>query len=312
MAQLIQETDGTRYVKETQVEEQPEALRGLLNDTRWKILQHIAEKPSYPAAIADELDINDQNVYYHIREMRDSGIIEVASREERGGSLAKYYQPTAQAYALDLPGEGKPADMPISGTSSPVRDFLHPFISNGTIDCRIIVGSPDPHGPHQVRGRDGHYAVDIGALLGRHGSIEREVAELDTEVKNEDAYDDNLVLVGGPLTNTITAEFNSYLPVRFDQENFPYRRLLSDQTGEEYSDDSIGLIAKARNPKNQDHFIIVIAGIRNTGTTAAVLGLTEHADDILDDYENEDTWARVVRGRDMDSDGKIDEVEVVE
>ncbi len=312
MARLITEEDGRQYSTETNVEDSPEGLKGLLNETRWTILTALAEEPSYPAALADRLDLHEQKVYYHIREMRDHGIIEIASREERSGSIAKYYKPTAHAYTLQLPNSDRQlADLPAQ-EDTPARRFLDQFITSGRIDGRIVVGSPDPHGPHQVRGRDGHFAVDIAALLGRHGSLEDELSRLDTDIKNESAYDDNLFLVGGPLTNVITAEFNEYLPVRFDQQNFPYRRLISEQTGEEYSEGTIGLIAKTPNPEATEKTATVIAGIRNTGTRAAVLGLTQHAEKVLDEYEGEDTWARVVRGRDMDGDGRIDAVETVE
>lgn len=312
MARLITDQDGRQYSTETNVEDSPEGLKGLLNETRWAILTALAEEPSYPAELAEKLDLHEQKVYYHIREMRDHGIIKIASREERSGSVAKYYQPTAHAYTLRLPGGDRQlADLPVQ-EDTPARRFLGQFIAGGTIDGRIVVGSPDPHGPHQVRGRDGHFAVDIAALLGRHGTIEGELSRLDTDINNETAYKDNLFLVGGPLTNIITAEFNDYLPVHFDQQNFPYRRLTSEQTGDEYSEGTIGLIAKIPNPEATEKTAIVVAGIRNTGTRAAVLGLTQYADDIIEDYEGEDTWARVVRGRDMDGDGRIDAVETVE
>ncbi len=312
MDRLLKERDGGYYTKKTVTEQDPGKLKALSNTTRWKIVKSVAEKPKYPAQIADELGISEQNIYYHIKQLRDSSILKKISQEERGGSLAKYYALNAPAYTLDVPGTDEtPADLPMQQTDSSSR-FLSPFIRNGKINCTVVVGSPDPHGPHQVRGRDGHYAVDLAAYLGRHGTADTNITALDVEVRNEEAYSDNLLLVGGPLTNTLTAEFNPYLPVRFEQENFPYRHLVSDQTGNEYKEENIGLIAKTRNPKDQNKFIIVIAGIRNQATRAAVMGLTQHPEKILGDYEGEETWARVVQGLDMDGDGKIDEIEIVE
>jgi len=312
MARLLTDEDGRQYSTETQLADSPDGLKGLLNETRWQILTSLAEESSYPAELAEKLGLHEQKVYYHIRQMHDHGIIEIASREERSGSVAKYYKPTAHAYTLRLPGGDRQlADIP-AGEDTLARRFLGQFITGGRIDGRIVVGSPDPHGPHQVRGRDGHFAVDIAALLGRYGTLEGELSRLDTDINNESDYDDNLFLVGGPLTNVITAAFNEYLPVRFDQQNFPYRRLISEQTGEEYSEGTIGLIAKIPNPEAPEKTAIVVAGIRNTGTRAAVIGLTNHADDVITDYDSEDTWARVVRGRDMDGDGHIDAVKTIE
>ncbi|MFB6217321.1 MAG: hypothetical protein ABEJ72_10235, partial [Candidatus Aenigmatarchaeota archaeon] len=74
----------------------------------------------------------------------------------------------------------------------------------------------------------------------------------------------------------------------------------------------IGIVAKAVNPEDTEKRVMVLAGTRTIGTKSAVLALTRHNDEILKDYEEEDNWARIVRGRDMDGDGKIDEIEVLE
>jgi DNA-binding transcriptional ArsR family regulator len=313
MVQLIKEQDGKRYTKETRLVNDPGNLKGLLNDTRWEILSLLAERPRYPAAIAGELDMHEQKVYYHIRKLKENNIIEVASQEVRGGSVAKYYQPTSHTFTLELPhGDDHLAAVPIDERKENLRTFLRPFISNGTINARIIVGSPDPHGPHQVRGKDGHYAIDLAALLGRYGTLEHSLPRLDIDINSPDDYRNNLILVGGPLTNVITSEFNPYMPVSFEQEEFPYHRITSDQTGNEYSDETIGLIAKLRNPESPEHFALVLAGIRNSGTMAAAMALCDHHDELLRDYEAEENWASVVRGKDMDGDGTIDQIDILE
>ncbi|MDY6789316.1 MAG: helix-turn-helix domain-containing protein [Candidatus Nanohaloarchaea archaeon] len=312
MPKLLRNTEEGLYTKQTDLVEEPERLKGLMNSTAWDIMRALAEKPRYPAEIAEELGIHEQKVYYHVRKLKENNLIKILSTEGRRGSTVKYYTPTSRAFALELPGEETPADINLGDRDENMERFLNPLVANGKIDCRVVVGSPDPHGPHQVRGRDGHFAVDLAAALGRYGRTDSEITSLDVDVKNENAYDSNLILVGGYLTNTITSEFNSYMPVRFEQEKFPYRRLISDQTGEVYSDDSMGVVTKIRNPKSQDHFAIVLAGVRSTGTKAAVLSLTRFHEKVFEDYESEENWARVVRGRDMDGDGKIDDIEVVE
>lgn len=312
MTRLIDERDGEYISFDVELFEDPDALSAIKPGLRWDVLRELARRPQYPAAIADALDEPDQKVYYHIDQLRDAGVIEVASREERSGSIAKYYRPVADAFALRLPGaEGQLAEQAFEQRQPHLRRLLRPFVANGRIECSIVVGSPEPHGPHQVRGKDGHYALDLAAAIGRLGEQQDDIAALDVDIKNENRMGENMILVGGPLTNVVTAEFNQYFPVHFDQETFPYRRLVSEQTGEEYDDDAIGVIAKTRNPEDPDSAVLMVAGVRNTGTLSAIKAFRS-PERIFEDYEGEDTWARVVRGRDMDGDGRIDDVQLVE
>lgn len=313
VARLLKEQNGTTYYKDVRVENDPERLRGLLNETRWQILKLLAERPRYPAEIADELEVHEQKVYYHIRELAESDIIEVVEKKERGGAVAKYYGVKDYGFVLELPfGEERVTDFSVTAEPSQLRSFLHPFVEDGRINTRIVVGSPDPHGPHQVRARDTHFAADLGLFMGQYGTFQELRTVLDVDLKASQNYAGNMVLLGGPLTNMVTDEFNSYLPIKFKTENFPFREIMSQHTRKEYSDDAIGFIARTPNPQDQKSAILVVAGVRMTGTHAAVLALTEHYDRILEDYEGEDTWGTVVQGKDMDGDGTIDEIDVLE
>jgi hypothetical protein len=75
--------------------------------------------------------------------------------------------------------------------------------------------------------------------------------------------------------------------------------------------DNHGLIAKINNPYNKDKKILVLAGVRSIGTKAAVIALTNFGNKIFDKYINDDELALVVQGFDMNSDGKIDHVDIV-
>ena len=57
--------------------------------------------------------------------------------------------------------------------------------------------------------------------------------------------------------------------------------------------------------------IIVIAGVRSIGTKSAVIALTNFSEKILKSYRSEEEWALIVQGFDMNSDGKIDHVDVI-
>ncbi|MCK5289461.1 MAG: helix-turn-helix domain-containing protein [Candidatus Aenigmarchaeota archaeon] len=314
MAQIIKEINGKLFTKNAVLVNKPEKLKGLLNDTRWKILKLIAEKPRYPAQIAKELKLHEQKVYYHIKQLEANGQIEVKTKKEYGGTIAKYYTVTNHAFALELPsGDMKLADFPMKNESEKLKSFLFPFVNNGNLNSNIVVGSPDPHGPHQVRARDGHYAIDIALFLGQIVTMPKTFTTiLDIDIKSQGKYDSNLVVVGGPLTNLITSDINNYLPVKFKIDNFPFRGMTSQKTTKTYSEDNIGLIAKIVNPHNTDKSILLFAGNRFNGTKAAVLALTRFTEIVLENYNGEDNWACVVEGLDIDGDGRVDSVKVLE
>lgn len=314
MPRIIKKRNGNYYVKKVRLVDKPEKLKGLMNNTRWKILKMIAERPRYPAEIAKELGIHEQKVYYHINQLKKSGIIEIRGKEERGGALAKYFTVKDYAFALELPfGDEKLLDFPLQEEVENLNEFLNPFVRNGKVNGKIVVGSPDPHGPHQVRARDGHYAIELALFLGQHAALpENFSVKLDVDTKAENNYNENLILVGGVLTNIITSEMNSYFPIKFDLENFPFRNIISEKTNENYTEDTCGIIAKIPNPKNMEKSILVLAGNRYVGTKSTVLAFTRYTKEILKNYENEDTWGKIIKGKDMDGDGKVDDIEILE
>ena len=315
MDQLVKKKAERFFVKDVETDVEPKRLRGLLNPTRWEILKKIAEKPNYPSQIARHLRLDEQIVYYHIRELLKNKLIEIEKTEMLGGAMAKYYRPTARVFALELPGgEERLAEFPIKKQPQVLKDFLNPFIVSGKFNAKIIVGSPDPHGKYQVRARDSHYAIDLAMFIGQFVELPQNnfIVKLDIDVKSENFYDNNLILVGGILTNTITEEFNNYLPAKFQSEKFPFRGIISEKTGDKYVENAQGIIAKIPNPKFPDKKIIVLAGNTFNGTKATVIGLTRFYEKVLSDYKNEDTWVKVIQGLDMNGDGKIDFIKVLE
>jgi hypothetical protein len=52
--------------------------------------------------------------------------------------------------------------------------------------------------------------------------------------------------------------------------------------------------------------------VRSTGTKSAIIALTNHGNEILKKFNQNDNWAVVVQGFDMDSDGKIDTIDIVD
>jgi hypothetical protein len=183
---------------------------------------------------------------------------------------------------------------------------------NNCFSGLIIVGAPNPHGPYRSSARDGHYAVHLAFFLGMISNIPSEfIVKLDADAKAEKVIEgNNLISIGGPGTNIITAEFNKFLPIKFNEKNF-WSGLVERSSAKLYNLDNQGLIAKIKNPYNHEKNIIVVAGVRSIGTKSAVLALTNYSEDILKNYQNEEEWALVVQGFDMNADGKIDHVDVI-
>lgn len=316
---LLQDDGKTRKVKEITVFEDPQKLKLILNRLSWRILTLLSEREMYPLQIAKELGIHEQKVYYHVRKLAKAGAITVARQEGKKGAIAKYYRATSPAFGIELP-YGYKAMEKASPTlvSEHVQKFFKEFIGeNGAFDGKIVVGSPLPHGPFKTSARDGHYASHLAFFLGQFTHMPKDFAiKLDVDVKAEKEEKNNLILVGGPGTNLMTQELNEYLPIKFNmqpsEQGFLLGGLASSKTRQVYTADNIGLVAKIVNPWDASKRVIVLAGNKAVGTKACILALTNFWRETLKRYHGEDTFVAVVQGFDLDGDGKVDSIEVLE
>jgi len=188
---------------------------------------------------------------------------------------------------------------------------LEPFIENGQLNSVIIVGSPDPHGPEKARSRDGFYGIDFALFLGSFLNYIPELnVKLDTEARTED-LDKNIILIGGPVVNTITAKINNKLPVRFDKKNnWAIHSSITDKT---YHSDETGIIVRIKNPFNPKKRILLIAGKRHSGTRAVMIAFIKYFNEIIKGNKfNNKITAKVVEGVDLNSDGIVDDIEILE
>ena len=316
---LLQEENKTQKVKEIAVIEDPQKLKMILNRLSWKILVMLSEKEMYPLEIARKLGVHEQKVYYHIRKLAKAGAITVVREEEKKGAIAKYYKAVSAAFGIELPQEYKTIQkLSLIGINEQIQKFFKEFIGkDDTFEGKIVVGSPTPHGPFKTSARDGHYASHLTFFLGQFAKMSEEFAiKLDVDVKAEKEEKNNLILVGGPGTNLLTQELNEYLPIRFNmqpsEQGFLFSGLVSRKTSNVYTADTVGLIAKIVNPLDDTKRIIVLAGNKAVGTKACVLALTNFWKKTLKGYNGEDTFAKVTQGFDLDGDGKVDSVEVLE
>jgi len=315
---LLSGEKGHLMAKDIAVFENPERLKSVLNKLSWKILQLLSEKEMYPMEVAKKLGVHEQKVYYHIRKLAKAGAIKVVREEEKKGATAKYYKATFPAMGVELPfGYQKIDKLPVTNIDERMKQFLSPLIKDCAFDGKIVVGSPDPHGPFKAKARDGHYAAYLTLFLGQFVDLpENFPIKLDVDVKAEKEESNNLILVGGPGTNLITQEFNEFLPIRFNmmpsEHGFLLGGLVSEKTKKVYTADNIGLIAKIANPWNSKKSVIVLAGNKAVGTKACALALTKFWKKTLKNFGDEEKFAAVIQGFDLDGDGKVDSIEVLE
>ncbi|MCF7861610.1 helix-turn-helix domain-containing protein [Candidatus Woesearchaeota archaeon] len=308
MDYIVREKDGKMVYSEAAIVEQPENLGLISQPIRMKLLLALSKQPMYPAELAKKLAMHEQKVYYHIKQMQNAGLIEVAERKDIRGTTAKKFRAKCLNFAVCLSKKwGNLKTLIGQGESTKAGSFLAPFITDGTYNSSIIVGSPDPHGPYKVRARDGHYAIDLAMHLGKYGELsERFNTKLDVDIGKED-YQESMIVVGGPVANLVTSKINEFLPARFSNTR-PWGIVTKY---DKYTEESIGVISSIPNPFNKEKQVLFLAGVSSGGTKSAVLALTRYTELILGNYSG-GSWYRVVHGFDMDGDGKIDAIEIKE
>ncbi len=291
--------DSARMLKESEISV-------ITNAIRLKILKLLAKKPMYAIELAKKLGIHEQKVYYHLNKLIKAGFVEVSEKKQIRGAVAKRYIPKALNFTLSLSNRFSSYSKGSFFGSKQMLDFIGPVLSNTTFNCSIIVGSPDPHGPFKARARDGHYATELAFCLGGYArSPESFIVKLDvdTDLRKEKG---NYIIVGGPVTNLAMNLINPYLPASFSEKK-PW-----GITGkEQYYEESTGLVARIKSPFYESNFIYVFAGISAIGTKAAVLALTKFSNILLSGMKPESFYA-IVQGYDLNADGKIDSIEVLE
>lgn len=260
-----------------------------------RILFMLSENgPMHAARLAEEMGVHEQKVYYHIRNLRYAGMVELDRIEEAGGATAKVLRLASPSFAVRF-SEFEPS----AGGNG--KDSLPPFVMDGKMECSIVVGSPDPHGPEGARGRDASYAIDLGIFIGTFLEVSPPPSMiLDIELMD---WNKNLIIIGGPIVNKAADSVLAGAPIEYDRAA---RTFLPGKGGE---DETVGFVMKFPNPKAEGKSILWLAGRRYSGTRAAILAFTQRFAEV---WQEGGTWLKVVRGIDADSDGIVDSVQVIE
>jgi len=307
---LIESNENGRVAYDSLLVSDPTVLSALGSRISLKIIKTLSENPLCALDIARKLKIHEQKIYYHLKNLERSGVVYTISSERRHGMIAKIYSvvsPVIAAKLFDKGFEFKETYNIIP--SSILTNFFYPFVENGKLNAKIIIGDPYPHGKYDTGGAEGAHISDLLLFLGKFlNEFNFPNYKLDTEVTSEDLKD-NLILIGSNRTNTIIEKMNSNLPIYFDSEK---SAVVSSNTKNIYKDDGIGVILKSKNPFNQKKMILVIGSLRTRGIRSSIICILRYLENRFKNLKNNDEIAIVAQGFDKDGDRIIDEIKFLE
>ena len=267
----------------------------LAHDLRWKIMQILIKKqPIYAKQLAKELELSESKIHYHLTQLREAGLLEFEGIRSIKQGRAKLLKPVASHFQLSL--LEKPLFMKETFFSKVLAPY---FYKQSFFNAFIIVGSSIPHGKYDAISRDGHLAGELCWYLGSNAftRIDKNISNLvltDLEyltLKKSFTNNKNLILIGGHITNEITALYNEELKEKFNVY-FSENKIIAD--GKSYKEPENGLLAVFKNPKDQKSWILVLAGVGSIGTRAAIFSIINECLEVTRD-ENE--FVIVLKGK---------------
>jgi len=305
----IEEEADEQKIYESLLAKDPKIFTILSTELAQKILEILSKQPSSAMDVARKLKQHEQKIYYHFRNLEKAGLIKLVKTEKRVGALTKIYAAQYPIVSFKLFDKNIVTGMK---TKPNHVKFFEPFLKDGQLNAIIVVGSPDPHGKYGATASDGLAAIDLALFLGHltKGSPLPNY-KLDTEMKESDYKNNNLILVGGPKANIAVDRMNKNMPLYFDFHR--EWNIVSPFSKQVYVEDDIGILAKQKNPFNEEKHVLVVAGKRFKGTRACILALLKNLSEVEKGNKFDSSIiAKVVQGIDWDADGKIDDVRFLE
>lgn len=310
-ATLIDSNERGKTAYDTLVVSDPTLLSTFSNRLCLKIIKVLSENPCCPMDVARKLKIHEQKIYYHLKKLEKAGIVYTISSERRHGMIAKIYSVVSPVIAAKLfEGGSEVKEDSFNIIPSPTfRNFFSPFIENGKLHAKIIVGDPHPHGKYDTGGTETAHISDLLLFLGKFlEEFNFPNYKLDTEIIKEDLKN-NLILIGSNRTNTIIEKMNSHFPIRFDSEKLA---IISSKTQNTYQHDGIGIVLKTKNPFNPKKTVLLIGGLRARGMRSATICILKYLENKFKNLKATDEVAIIIQGLDKDGDRTIDDVKFLE
>lgn len=272
----------------------PKEAQILAHDIRWKIMELLSkDELIYAKRIAEILELSEQKVHYHITQLRNAGLLVPDGVRSIKRGRAKLFKPIATQFLLSL------TKYELLETAFD-KIILNNFFQNEQFSGTIVVGSAEPHGKYDAISRDGHLVGDLCWYLGNHSPTRKGnyisqyiTTDLDYEKLNNKKKT-NLILIGGPITNMVTAHHNNVLKSKFNV-SFIENQIVSGSKN--FSHPAHGLIALFQNPELPDFWILILAGVRSLGTQAAIFSIIADRCDLLGERTE---FATILQGESKD------------
>ncbi len=270
----------------------PKQAMVLSHGLRWKIMKLlIQQKSSYAKQLAISLKVSESKIHYHLAQLRQAGLIEFQGVRSIKQGRAKLLRPVATDFILTLLNDKSNLD------ESVYNKLIFPrFCTSHSFEARIIVGSSVPHGHYDAISRDGHLVGELCWYLGSHlaSTVQTPVSELvitDLEyISKKSLPPKNLILIGGHITNDLTAYYNKTLKQKFNVY-FTENKIVSEN--DEFSEPSQALIAVFRNPHHTNKWVLILAGVRSLGTKSAIYSIVN---DQINIPSNKDEFIMILKG----------------
>jgi DNA-binding transcriptional ArsR family regulator len=245
----------------------------------------------YAKQLAISLGISESKIHYHLAQLREAGLIEFEGVRSIKQGRAKLLKSVGNEFTLSLTSVSTPK-------TSSVFDmlFVPRFYKSGNLDARIIVGSSVPHGKYDAISRDGHLVGELCLYLGSNAVIDFKkqltnpvITDLEF-LSTNNQKSENMILIGGHITNELTALYN---PTLFEKFGIGFSDNKISSEDKDFSDPSDGLIAVFKHPKNIKKWILVLAGVRSLGTRATIYSVVN---DCVDIFHDKDEYISILKG----------------
>ncbi len=273
----------------------PEKAQVLAHNIRWQIMKLLSsDETLYAKSIAKMLGLSEQKVHYHLTQLRDAGLLIQSGVRSIKRGRAKLFKPVANQFILSL------LNHDLNGAETAFSKlFTNTFCQKGQFIGKIVVGSAEPHGRYDAISRDGFLTGELCWYLGNHLTIPRGFVphnvSTDLNYKKVNGNEKtNLILIGGHITNTLTAHYNAALKSKFDIY-FIENRITSGN--KDFSHPAHGLVALFKNPEAPNFWILILAGVRSLGTQAAIYAIISDRCDTLGEGTE---FATILQGESQD------------
>ncbi|MFX1536904.1 MAG: ArsR/SmtB family transcription factor [Promethearchaeota archaeon] len=273
----------------------PKKAQILTHNIRWQIMELLSsDETLYAKSIAKILNLSEQKVHYHLTKLRDAGLLVPAGVKPVKRGRAKLFYPIANHFVISLMKQST-----INTETSFNKIISRAFCKNGDFVGKIIVGSAEPHGRYDAISRDGYLTGELCWYLGNYISNKKGLVPhyVSTDLiynKGIVRKETNLILIGGHITNTLTAHYNPVLKSKFNIY-FSENRIRSNN--KDFSHPAHGLIALFQNPEVSDFWILILAGVRSLGTQAAIYAIVSDCCEMLGDGTE---FATILQGKSQD------------